>query len=104
VEIQLTRPEIQSECSQSASKAIAARPHPTIMSDTEAELVSGEEIARWLGLSGKEIYDLGKAGILVRVGRAYRLQQSVRRYCHYLRQELAKDNAEPISSIDARLG
>jgi hypothetical protein len=74
------------------------------MSDTEAELVSGEEIARWLGLSGKEIYDLGKAGILVRVGRTYRLQESVRRYCHYPRQEPAKDNAEPISAIDAKLG
>ena len=63
------------------------------MTLTESDLVSGEELARWLGLSGKEIYDLVKAGILVRIGRAYRLEQSVRRYCEHLRREVATDNA-----------
>jgi biotin operon repressor len=63
------------------------------MTLTESDLVSGEELARWLGLSGKEIYDLAKAGILVRVGRAYRLEQSVRRYCEHLRRKAATDNA-----------
>jgi hypothetical protein len=54
---------------------------------TSAEgTVSGEELARWLGLSGKEVYDLAKAGILVRAGRSYRLEESVRRYCDYLRR------------------
>jgi hypothetical protein len=45
------------------------------MSSTDSDLVCGEELARWLGVSRKEIYDLGKAGILVRVGRAYRLEE-----------------------------
>jgi hypothetical protein len=56
------------------------------MTRPESDLVSGEELARWLGLSGKEVYDLGKAGVLIRVGRAYRLEDSVRRYCEHLRQ------------------
>ena len=43
------------------------------MTRPESDLVSGEELARWPGLSGKEVYDLGKAGVLIRVGRAYRL-------------------------------
>jgi hypothetical protein len=38
------------------------------MTHPEPDLVSGEELARWLGLSGKEVYGLGKAGVLVRVG------------------------------------
>jgi hypothetical protein len=67
------------------------------MNRPEADLVSGEELARWLGVSGKEIYDLGKVGILVRVGRAYRLEESVRRYCQHLRRGQAKANAEPAS-------
>ena len=67
------------------------------MSHPEAELVSGEELARWLGVSGKEIYDLGKVGILVRVGRPYQLEESVRRYCQHLRRGPAKGNTEPIS-------
>jgi hypothetical protein len=71
------------------------------MSHPEAELVSGEELARWLGLNGKEIYDLGKAGILVRVKRAYQLEESVRRYCDHLRRGSAKGNTEPISPIGA---
>jgi biotin operon repressor len=56
------------------------------MTRPESDFVSGEELARWLGLSGKEVYDLGKAGVLIRVGRAYRLEDSVRRYCEHLRQ------------------
>jgi hypothetical protein len=40
------------------------------MTRPEPDLVSGEELARWLWLSGKEVYDLGKAGVLVPVGRA----------------------------------
>jgi hypothetical protein len=53
---------------------------------TEGDLVSGVELARWLGLSGKQVYDLAKSGVLVRVGRAYQLEESVRRYCDYLRR------------------
>ena len=42
----------------------AERKPRLILTLTESDLVSGEELARWLGLSGKEIYDLAKAGIL----------------------------------------
>jgi hypothetical protein len=63
------------------------------MARTECELVSGEELGRWLGLAGKEVYDLAKAGILVRVGRAYRLEDSVRSYCEHLRCPATTKNA-----------
>jgi hypothetical protein len=56
------------------------------MNRIEGDVVSSEEIARWLGLGGKEVYDLAKAGILIRVGRAYRLEESVRCYCEHLRR------------------
>jgi hypothetical protein len=62
------------------------------MTRTEGDLVSGEALGRWLGLTGKEVYDLAKAGILVRVGRAYRLEDSVRRYCEHLRRAPAIEN------------
>jgi hypothetical protein len=67
------------------------------MTHPEPDLVSGEELARWLGLGGKEVYDLGKAGILVRVGRAYRLEQSVRRYCEHLRRVAAAENVPALA-------
>jgi len=74
------------------------------MSHTDVEPVSGEELARWLGLSRKEIYDLGKAGILVRVGRAFRLEESARCYCQHLRSAAARADAEAGSPIGADLG
>jgi hypothetical protein len=67
------------------------------MSRPEPDLVSGEELARWLGLSGKEVYDLGKAGVLVRIGRAYRLEDSVRRYCEHLRRTAAADKVPALA-------
>jgi hypothetical protein len=62
------------------------------MTSTNSDLVSGDELARWLGVSRKEIYDLGKAGILFRVGRAYRLEESVRRYCEHQRRPRHQQN------------
>ena len=46
-----------------------------------ADLVaSGPVLARWLGISGKAVYDLAKAGILVRISRdQFSLEESVRR-------------------------
>jgi hypothetical protein len=67
------------------------------MTRPESDLVSGEELARWLGLSDKEVYDLGKAGVLIRVGRAYRLEDSVRRYCEHLRQTARPKTSEQSS-------
>ena len=66
------------------------------MTRPKFNLVSGEGLARWLGLSGKEVYDLEKAGIIVRVGRAYRLEDSVRRYCEHLRRTTA---AEKVTAV-----
>ena len=48
--------------------------------------VSGATLARLLGLSPKEVYDLTKASVLVRgSGRTFALEDSVRRYCEHLR-------------------
>jgi len=50
-------------------------------------LASGPALARWLGISGKAVYDLAKAGILVRASRdQFSLEESVRRYCEHIRQ------------------
>ena len=44
-------------------------------------------LARWLGISGKAIDELAKAGVLVRVNRDhFLLEESVRRYCEHIRQ------------------
>ena len=44
-------------------------------------------LARWLGISGKAVYDLAKAGVLVRVSRDhFLLEESVRRYCEHIRR------------------
>ena len=69
------------------------------MTRPESDLVSGEELARWLGLSGKEVYDLGKAGVLIRVGRAYRLEDSVRRYCEHLRRTTATEKVTALTYV-----
>ncbi len=56
-----------------------------------SEHVDGPTLARWLGVSGKAVYDLGRAGILVRAGGGmYRLEESVRGYCEHLRQAAAQ--------------
>ena len=48
-------------------------------------------LARWLGVSGKTIYELAKAGIVVRAGGGlYRLEESVTRYCEHIRQTAAQ--------------
>ena len=53
--------------------------------------VSAPVLARWLGVSGKTIYELAKAGIVVRTnGGLYRLEESVTRYCEHLRVTAAQ--------------
>jgi hypothetical protein len=50
--------------------------------------VSANTLARCLGVTPKEVYDLAKAGIIERgSGRLYRLEDSVRRYCDHIRRE-----------------
>ncbi len=49
--------------------------------------VEAPALARWLGVSGKTVYELTKAGIAVRTGgELYRLKESVRRYCEHIRR------------------
>jgi biotin operon repressor len=51
--------------------------------------VSGPVLARWLGISGKAVYELAKSGILVRVSRdQFLLEESVRRYCDHIRRSV----------------
>jgi hypothetical protein len=52
--------------------------------------VTAPVLARWLGVSGKAVYELAKAGHVVRANsHLYRLEESVTRYCEHLRQTAA---------------
>jgi hypothetical protein len=54
--------------------------------EKEPNPVSSNVLARWFGVSPKVIYDLEKAGIIEHgPGRLFPLEESVRRYCDYLR-------------------
>ena len=51
--------------------------------------VDANTLARILGVSGKVVYDLTKAGIIERgAGRLFDLEDSVRRYCEWLRGQV----------------
>ena len=64
------------------------------------DAVSAPVLARWLGLSGKSVYDLAKAGVLVRAGGGlYKLEQSVTRYCEYLRRAASQRDSEASADI-----
>ena len=48
--------------------------------------VDGATLARVLGIGPKQVYDLCKAGVIVRgAGKMFDLEDSVRRYCEHLR-------------------
>ncbi len=50
--------------------------------------VSSTTLARYFGVTPKVIYDLAKAGIIERSsGRLFPLEDSIRRYCEYLRKQ-----------------
>jgi hypothetical protein len=54
--------------------------------DAPPLMVSANTLARYFGVTPKVIYDLAKAGILERgSSRLFPLEESVRRYCDYLR-------------------
>jgi len=58
-----------------------------IVNGAGGPLATSSVLARWLGISGKAVYDLAKAGILVRVSRnQFSLEESVRRYCEHVRE------------------
>ena len=61
------------------------------MTRDDPNTVTAPVLARWLGVSGKAIYELAKAGVVVRAnGRSYRLEDNVRRYCDHLRAQHAE--------------
>ena len=56
------------------------------MSEATLPAVDANTLARLLGVPPKEIYDLAKAGVIERgAGRTFALEDSVRRYCEWLR-------------------
>jgi hypothetical protein len=66
--------------------------------ETPLPAVSANTLARWLGVPPKVIYDLVKTDVIERgSGRLFQLEESVRRYCDYLRRQpggLQRDNAD----------
>jgi hypothetical protein len=48
--------------------------------------IDANALAQLLGVTPKEVYDLTKAGVIERgLGRLYAVENSVRRYCEWLR-------------------
>jgi hypothetical protein len=67
------------------------------MSREDNDTVSAPVPARWLGVSGKAVYELAKAAV-VRTGVGlYRLEESVTRYCEQIGQATAGRGAPPSS-------
>ena len=67
-----------------------SREEDKVTHDDESPLpaVSSNTLARCLGVSPKDIYDLAKAGIIERgSGRLFPLEESVSRYCDHLRRK-----------------
>jgi hypothetical protein len=61
------------------------------MADNAA--LDANALARMLGVSPKEIYDLTKAGVVERgEGRLYSVEDSVQRYCEWLRRQVTLDS------------
>ena len=60
----------------------------SLKGETPLPAVSANTLARCLGVTPKEVYDLAKkAGIIERgSGRLYPLEDSVRRYCDHIRR------------------
>ena len=64
-------------------------------------LVTAPVLARWLGVNGKAVYDLAKAGILVRFSRDhFLLEDSVRHYCDHVRSLPNLESAETKQARD----
>jgi hypothetical protein len=66
-------------------------------SGEKGELIATAAVlARWLGISGKSVYDLAKAGVLVRSSRdQFLLEESVRRYCEHIRGTAPHERPNP---------
>jgi phage terminase Nu1 subunit (DNA packaging protein) len=58
-------------------------------------LVAAPVLARWLGVSGKTVYEMAKTGIVVRASRGlYALEASVRGYCEHIRATASQRGGE----------
>jgi hypothetical protein len=68
------------------------------VNEQELPAVDAATLARLLGVSPKEIYDLAKAGIIERgAGRLFELEINVRRYCYHLRGQVTAAIAAEVS-------
>jgi hypothetical protein len=57
--------------------------------DPPLPAVSANTLARCLGVTPKVVYDLAKVGVIERgPARLFPLEDSVRRYCEYLRRQM----------------
>jgi hypothetical protein len=57
--------------------------------DAPLPAVSANTLARFLGVTPKVVYDLAKVGVIERgPARLFPLEDSVRRYCEYLRRQI----------------
>ncbi len=55
--------------------------------------IDANALARMLGVTPKGVYDLTKAGVIERgAGRLYSVEDSVWRYCNWLRGKVALDS------------
>ena len=64
------------------------------VSGCELPAVDANTLARCLGVSPKEIYDLQKTGILERQpGKMFSLEDAVRKYCDHLRRQATERGA-----------
>jgi hypothetical protein len=55
--------------------------------------IGANALAQMIGVTPKEVYDLTKAGVIERgLGRLYVVEDSVRRYCGWLRRQVALDS------------
>jgi len=60
-----------------------------MMSECKLPAVDANTLALLLGVSPKEVYDLAKAGVIERgAGRTFALEDSVQRYCEWLRGQV----------------
>lgn len=70
---------------------------------TKTDNVSAVELAQWIDLSDKRVFQLAKEGVVVRVGRnRYDLQQSIINYIKYLRAQ-AQDTTLSLQDERAKL-
>jgi len=59
--------------------------------DAQLPAVSANTLARCLGVTPKVVYDLAKAKVIQRgSARLFPLEESVRRYCEHLREQLGE--------------